>query len=156
VAGLAAAVDAARMLGDSERAARWSLQLEALRAVVRRPVGEAAARNGGAIAPVLDRAGGRDWAISGRLAGSGLQPGVASRDGDAGSCAAYIPRRPGDLREFHNLHHHLGFRVWQTSCCAASRRASRRASTRGLAWRKQGVRVDRQRLAHRSAASMAA
>jgi hypothetical protein len=61
VAGLAAAVDAARMLGDSERAARWSLQLEALRAVVRRRVGEAAARNGGAIAPVLDRAGGRDW-----------------------------------------------------------------------------------------------
>ena len=61
VAGLEAAVDVARMLGEDERAADWDAELAALRTTVRERVAAAAARNGGAIPPALDRGGGLDW-----------------------------------------------------------------------------------------------
>ncbi|HVF77709.1 MAG TPA: hypothetical protein VNA28_05385 [Solirubrobacteraceae bacterium] len=115
VAGLAAVVDAARMLGETERAAGWSTELETLRVAVRRRVGEAAARNSGAIPAVLDRPGGRDW---GNLWAAWPEPVF---DPASAIVTATLARARRNFREglatygeFHNLHHYLGFRVWQT------------------------------------------
>ncbi len=115
VAGLAAIVDAARMLGEAQRAARWSAELETLRAVVRLRTGEAAARNGGAIPAVLDRSGGLDW---GNLWAAWPEPVF---DPASPIVTATLARARRNFREglatygaFHNLHHYLGFRVWQT------------------------------------------
>lgn len=115
VAGLAAAADAARRLGEGERAEAWGAELQALRGAVRARVEEAAARNGGAIPPVLDREGGMDW---GNLWAAWPAPVL---DPSAPVVTATIARARARFREglatygrFHNLHHYLGFRVWQT------------------------------------------
>ncbi len=115
VAGLEAAVGVARMLGDGERLADWSAELVALRTTVRERVDAAAARNGGAIPPALDRAGGRDW---GNLWAAWP---AAVLDPMSPLVTRTLARARGRFREglatygeFHNLHHYLGFRVWQT------------------------------------------
>ena len=115
VAGLAACVGAARMLGQTERAEQWGLELEAFRATVRARVADAAARNGGAIPPALDRDGGNDW---GNLWAAWPEPVLDPASPVVGATLARARRR---FREglatygrFHNLHHYLGFRVWQT------------------------------------------
>jgi len=115
VAGLAAAVDAARMLGETERAALWDAELDALRTAVRTRVGAAAARNGGAIPAVLDHSGGLDW---GNLWAAWPAPVF---DPAAPIVTATLAHARHNFREglatygeFHNLHHYLGFRVFQT------------------------------------------
>ena len=115
VAGLEAAVGVARMLGDAERAEDWQAELASLRATVRERVADAAARNGGAIPPALDRAGGRDW---GNLWAAWPSPVL---DPLSPLVTRTLARARGHFREglatygeFHNLHHYLGFRVWQT------------------------------------------
>ncbi len=114
VAGLAAIVDAARMLGEDARAARWSAELEALRFAVRLRVSEAAARNRGAIPSVLDRPGGLDW---GNLWAAWPEPVFDPASPIVTTTLARARRnfREGlaTYGEFHNLHHYLGFRVWQ-------------------------------------------
>jgi hypothetical protein len=115
VAGLAAITGAARLLGETERAARWELELETLRAAVRVRVAEAAARNGGAIPPVLDHRGGLDW---GNLWAAWPAPVFDPSSAIVGATLARARRnfREGlaTYGEFHNLHHYLGFRVFQT------------------------------------------
>ena len=115
VAGLAAITDAARLLGEDERAARWGVERDTLAVAVRARVGEAAARNGGAIPSVLDRSGGRDW---GNLWAAWPAPVF---DPAAPAVTATLARARRNFREglatygpFHNLHHYLGFRVFQT------------------------------------------
>jgi hypothetical protein len=115
VAGLAAIAEAARMLGEEERAARWGLERDALAAAVRARVSAAAARNGGAIPSVLDHSGGRDW---GNLWAAWPAPVF---DPSSPIVTATLTRARHDFREglatygeFHNLHHYLGFRVFQT------------------------------------------
>jgi hypothetical protein len=115
VAGLAAAVDAARTLGETPRATLWGIELEALRAAVRARVGAAAARNGGAIPPVLDHGGGLDW---GNLWAAWPEPVF---DPASALITETLARARSNFREglatygtFHNLHHYLGFRVFET------------------------------------------
>jgi len=115
VAGLRAAVDVARMVGDDERATAWTAQLEALRATARQRVAAAAAHNGGAIGPALDHGGGLDW---GNLWAAWPEPVI---DPDSALVTKTLARARANFREglatygeFHNLHHYLGFRVWQT------------------------------------------
>ena len=115
VAGLEAAVELARMIGDAERLADWNGELVALRATVRERVAAGAARNGGAIPPVLDHGGGRDW---GNLWAAWPAPVV---DPASPLVTRTLARARGHFREglatygeFHNLHHYLGFRVFQT------------------------------------------
>jgi hypothetical protein len=115
VAGLQAAVGVARLLGDDERVQAWSEALETLARTVRERVAVAAARNGGAIPPALDRDGGRDW---GNLWAAWPAPVI---DPTSPLVTATLARSREHFREglatygeFHNLHHYLGFRVWQT------------------------------------------
>jgi len=115
VAGLQAAFDVARMLGDDERSAAWGAELHALHATVRERVAAAAARNGGAIPPALDRGGGLDW---GNLWAAWPAPVI---DPASPLVTKTLARARSNFREglatygeFHNLHHYLGFRVWQT------------------------------------------
>lgn len=115
VAGLAAIVDAARLLGDGERTALWGAELESLRTAVRARVGEAAARNGGAVPAVLDHPGGLDW---GNLWAAWPEPVFEPGSAIVSATLARARRRFREglatYGEFHNLHHYLGFRVWQT------------------------------------------
>jgi hypothetical protein len=115
VAGLQAAVGTARMLGESALETDWSAELEALRTTVRERVASAAERNGGAIPPALDHAGGLDWGnLWAAWPAQVLDPMsplvtrtlAAARGRFREGLATYGP--------FHNLHHYLGFRVWQT------------------------------------------
>ena len=117
VAGLEAAVGVARMLGDRPTH-RGVVAPSSTRsaATVRERVESAAARNGGAIPPALDRDGGRDWGnLWAAWPSPVLDPFVAARH------ARRSPARAAQFREglatygeFHNLHHYLGFRVWET------------------------------------------
>jgi hypothetical protein len=115
VAGLQAAVDVARMLDDTQRAADWRAELDGLRTTVRERVQAAAARNGGAIPPALDHAGGRDW---GNLWAAWPAPVLDPRSPIVTRTLARARSRFREglatYGEFHNLHHYLGFRVWQT------------------------------------------
>jgi len=115
VAGLEAAVDVARMLGEDERAAAWETELVALRSTVRERVAAAAAANGGAIPPALDHGGGLDWGnlwaawpaqVIDPMSPLVTRTLAAARGRFREGLATYGP--------FHNLHHYLGFRVWQT------------------------------------------
>jgi hypothetical protein len=115
VAGLQAAVRVAVMLGEDERAQSWGDELRGLVRTVRERVEIAAARNGGAIPPALDRDGGRDW--------GNLWAAWPAQVLDPLSplVTRMIARARGQFREglatygeFHNLHHYLGFRVWET------------------------------------------
>ncbi len=115
VAGLAAITDAARLLGEDARAARWALERDTLAVAVRARVKDAAARNGGAIPSVLDHSGGLDW---GNLWAAWPAPVF---DPAAPIVTATLARARREFREglatygtFHNLHHYLGFRVFET------------------------------------------
>ena len=100
VAGLEAAVGVARMLGDDARARDWSGRA---RRRCARPCAsasaDAAARNGGAIPPALDRDGRpRLGQPLGRVAGAGARPVVGARHAHAGPRARALPRGARDLR----------------------------------------------------------
>lgn len=115
VAGLEAAVDVARMLGDAKRSEEWAVELLALRTTVRERVAEAAARNGGAIPPALDRPGGRDWGnLWAAWPSAVLDPSSALVTRTLARARGHFREGLATYGEFHNLHHYLGFRVWQT------------------------------------------
>jgi hypothetical protein len=115
VAGLAAITDAARMLGETERAARWELELEQLRATVRLRVTEAAARNGGAIPSVLDHSGGLDWGnLWAAWPAQVFDPASAIVTATLTRVRKRFREGLATYGEFHNLHHYLGFRVFET------------------------------------------
>jgi len=115
LAGLTSITAAARTLGETERAARWQAELDAMAVTVRARVSAAAARNGGAIPPVLDHGGGLDW---GNLWAAWPAPVFDPRSPIVSATLAAARRnfREGlaTYGEFHNLHHYLGFRVFQT------------------------------------------
>jgi hypothetical protein len=115
VAGLEAAVGVARMLGDDARSQDWGAELAALRATVRERVASAAARNGGAIPPALDRDGGRDWGnLWAAWPSQVLDPSSALVTRTLARARGHFREGLATYGEFHNLHHYLGFRVWQT------------------------------------------
>jgi hypothetical protein len=115
VAGLEAAVDVARMLGEDARARDWGEELVAFRANVRERVAAAAARNGGAIPPALDRAGGRDWGnLWAAWPAPVIDPASALVTRTLARAREHFREGLATYGEFHNLHHYLGFRVWQT------------------------------------------
>jgi hypothetical protein len=115
VAGLESAVELARMLGDAERLAEWNGELVALRSTVRERVAAAAARNGGAIPPVLDHGGGRDW---GNLWAAWPAPVVDPMSTlvtrTLARARAHFREGLATYGEFGNLHHYLGFRVFES------------------------------------------
>jgi len=115
VAGLEAAVDVARMLGDATRAGDWEAELAGFRATVRDRVATAAARNGGAIPAALDRTGGRDWGnLWAAWPSPVLDPSSALVTRTLARVREHFREGLATYGEFHNLHHYLGFRVWQT------------------------------------------
>ncbi|MEA2221070.1 MAG: hypothetical protein QOJ35_3696, partial [Solirubrobacteraceae bacterium] len=115
VAGLQAAVGVARMLGDEPHVVAWSGELDALRATVRERVAQAAARNGGAIPPALDRDGGRDWGnLWAAWPAQVLDPASPLVTRTLARARSHFREGLATYGEFHNLHHYLGFRVWET------------------------------------------
>ncbi len=115
VAGLEAAVGVASMLGEDERAQAWGEELSSLRRTVRERVATAAARNGGAIPPALDRDGGRDWGnLWAAWPSPVLDPMSPLVTRTLASARSRFREGLATYGEFHNLHHYLGFRVWQT------------------------------------------
>ena len=115
VAGLQAAVGVARMLGESGRAEAWGDELADLLRTVRTRVEAAAARNGGAIPPALDRDGGRDWGnLWAAWPASVLDPLSPLVTRTLASARRHFREGLATYGEFFNLHHYLGFRVWQT------------------------------------------
>ena len=113
VAGVERAAELADTLGRPDLAAKWRGSLGQFRDALGRAIAAARARNRGAIPPSLDSEGGRDW---GNLWAAYPVPVLApsdpavtatlghARDGFAEGIATYG----------RNLHHYLGFRVWQT------------------------------------------
>ena len=86
-----------------------------LRATVRERVADAAARNEGAIPPALDRAGGRDWGnLWAAWPSPVLDPSSELVTRTLARARAHFREGLATYGEFHNLHHYLGFRVWQT------------------------------------------
>ena len=115
VAGLQAAVGVARMLGESGRVEAWGEELADLLRTVRSRVEVAAARNGGAIPPALDRDGGRDWGnLWAAWPASVLDPMSPLVTRTLARARQHFREGLATYGEFFNLHHYLGFRVWQT------------------------------------------
>jgi hypothetical protein len=115
VAGLQAAVRMARMLGEDERAQSWSEELSQFVQTVRERVAQAAARNGGAIPPALDRDGGRDWGnLWAAWPAQVIDPMSPLVTRTLAGARSRFREGIATYGEFHNLHHYLGFRVWQT------------------------------------------
>jgi hypothetical protein len=115
VAGMDAALRVAQIAGRPELAESWQGVDTALRANVARATRTAAARNGGAVPPALDRGGGLDWG----------NWWVAYPDGPLGLydpiVTATIDRAEASLREGiatydhgRKLHDYLGFRIFET------------------------------------------
>jgi hypothetical protein len=115
VAGMDAALRLAQIAGDPQLAASWVGVDSELRANVARATRAAAARNGGAVPPALDRSGGLDWG----------NWWVAYPDGPLGIydpiVTATIAAADAGLREGiatydHGrlLHDYLGFRIFET------------------------------------------
>jgi hypothetical protein len=115
VAGMDAALRLAEIAGDPQLAASWVPLDETLRANVARATRAAAARNGGAVPPALDRSGGRNWG----------NWWVAYPDGPLGLydpiVTATIAQADAGLREGiatyddgRLLHDYLGFRIFET------------------------------------------
>ena len=97
------------------RARTWSAELVALRTTVRERVASAAARNGGAIPPALDRDGGRDWGnLWAAWPAPVLDPSSPLVTRTLARARSHFREGLATYGEFHNLHHYLGFRVWQT------------------------------------------
>jgi hypothetical protein len=115
VAGMDAAVRLAALAGSPPEAVGWPALDAKLRASVVRATRAAAARNGGAVPPALDRSGGRDWG----------NWWVAYPDGplslDDPIVTATIARADAGMREGiatydhgRMLHDYLGFRIFET------------------------------------------
>jgi hypothetical protein len=113
VAGVERAVELANTLGRPDLAGAWQASLDQFRAALARALTSAEARTGGAIPPSLDTPGGRDW---GNLWAA--YPARVLPPGDR-AVTATIARARSNFAEGiatygRNLHHSLGFRVWQT------------------------------------------
>jgi hypothetical protein len=115
VAGMDAALRVAVLAGQPQSIAGWQQIDDRLRANVDRATRAAAARNGGAVPPALDRSGGRDWG----------NWWVGYPDGPLGLydpiVTATIARADAGMREGiatydHGrlLHDYLGFRIFET------------------------------------------
>ncbi len=115
VAGMDAVLRLAALAGSPPATAGWPALDQQVRANVARAARSAAARNQGAIPPVLDRSGGLDWG----------NWGVAYPDGPFGIydplVTATISRADAAMREGiatydHGrlLHDYLGFRIFET------------------------------------------
>jgi hypothetical protein len=115
VAGLEAAVRVARMLGEGERAQAWGEELGTFLQTVRERVTIAAERNGGAIPPALDRDGGRDWGnLWAAWPAQVLDPMSPLVTRTLARARGHFREGLATYGEFHNLHHYLGFRIFET------------------------------------------
>jgi hypothetical protein len=113
VAGLDEAVGLARVAGRPDLASAWAELAGRLRASVGRATRAAAAANGGAVPPALDRPGGRDWGNwwvaypDGPLPPGDPIVGATIRRARAGF-------REGIATYAGQLHDYTGFRIFET------------------------------------------
>jgi hypothetical protein len=113
VAGMDAAVALARVAGRADLAASWAAVAARLRASVGQATRTAAAGNGGAVPPALDRPGGRDWGNWWVAYPDGpLEP--ADPIVSATLARARSGFREGIATYAGMLHDYTGFRIFET------------------------------------------
>lgn len=118
VAGAQAAATLARAAGDDQSAERWSADAAAYRATLDARLRQAVKRTEGWIPPALDANGGQDWGNLWPFYPTGIyhatdpmveQTMRLARSKFAEGIATYLGR---------DLHHYLGFRVFETDLAA--------------------------------------